>query len=344
MAERNVQFPMSKKAHAARLARLLGLLALLERRPKRAGILVLNHHRVTDPRSCPYDHGVIDSTPEQFEWQIRWLQRHFRVLTLEEVEEAATGGRPIRDAGALITFDDGYIDNYQVAFPILKSLGVPGTFFLATSYVGSSCAPWWDAIAYRVRRSPRNRIRLEYPRVMEFELVGDREAAIASLLRLYKSPEVTDPPQFLAALSDACGCAGPEDSKDPLFLNWEQAAEMVRCGMSIGSHTHTHELLAKLAPEAQYEELRHSRDLLQKRLGITVGSLAFPVGSPSSFSAATREALQQAGYRVAFSYYGGVNFAETLDPYNLLRIGVERSTPRDLFRLRTTLAAAGRQF
>ena len=114
--------------------------------------------------------------------------------------------------------------------------------------------------------------------------------------------------------------------------------------MAIGSHTHTHELLAKLTPEAQYEELRRSRDLLQENLGITVRSLAFPVGSRTSFSAATREALQQTGYRLAFSYYGGVNFPGTLDPYNLLRLGVERSTPPELFRLRTTLAAAGRRF
>ena len=130
MAERNGKIAaISKRARAARAARWCGLLALLERRPKRPGILVLNHHRVAYPDACPYDHGVIDSTPEQFERQIRWLQRHFRILTLEEVEEAVAGRRPIRDCGALITFDDGYIDNYAVAFPILKSLGVQGTFF-----------------------------------------------------------------------------------------------------------------------------------------------------------------------------------------------------------------------
>lgn len=345
MAERNGTIAaISKRARAARAARWCGLLALLERRPKRPGILVLNHHRVAYPDACPYDHGVIDSTPEQFERQIRWLQRHFRILTLEEVEEAVAGRRPIRDCGALITFDDGYIDNYAVAFPILKSLGVQGTFFLPTSYVGSSRAPWWDSIAYVVRRSPRGRIRLEYPHALELELAGDREEAVTKLLRLYKSPEVAEPQRFLDALSEACGGTGPEDAGEPLFLDWRQAAEMLRAGMAIGSHTHTHELLAKLTPEAQHEELRRSRDLLQENLGITVRSLAFPVGSRASFSAATREALQQTGYRLAFSYYGGVNFPGTLDPYNLLRLGVERSTPPELFRLRTTLAAAGRQF
>ena len=335
---------LSKRAKMARLARFSGILALLERRPKRPCILVLNHHRVAHPESSPYDHGVIDSTPEQFEQQLRWLQRHFRILTLEEVEEAASGRKPIRDAGALITFDDGYIDNYRTAFPVLKSLGVQGTFFLATSYVGTSRAPWWDSIAYRVRRSPHSRIRLDYPRPVEFELSGDRETAVSGLLRLYKSPDVADPARLLAEISGACGSPGPEDSGEPLFLNWEQAAEMLRGGMAIGSHTHTHELLAKLTPEEQCRELAGSRDLLRERLGITVRSLAFPVGSRTAFSGATREALRETGYCAAFSYYGGVNFAGGLDPYNLLRLGVERSTPSELFRLRTTLAAAGRQF
>lgn len=336
---------VSKRARAAQLARRAGLLAMLERWPKRPGILVLNHHRVTDPESCPYDHGVIDSTPDQFERQICWLMRHFRILTLHEAEEIACGERTLRDPAALITFDDGYADNYQIAFPILQNLGVQGTFFLATSYVGSCCAPWWDSIAYRVRRSPRERIRLRYPRAVEYALAGDREETLRNVLLLYKSPEMTDAPRFLEELSEACGSGGPEEAREPLFLNWRQASEMVAAGMAIGSHTHTHELLAKLPAEAQCQELRQSRAILEERLGIEVRSLAFPVGSPGSFTAATREALACTGYRLAFSYYGGVNFSGRLDRYNLLRMGVERSTPTDLFRLRTTLAATfDRQF
>src|SRR6185369_3692384 len=159
---------VSKRARAAAVAQRTGLLAMLERWPKRPGMLVVNHHRVTWPEQCPYDHGVIDSTPEQFERQILWLQRHFRMLTLEEAEEAACGERTIRDPAVLITFDDGYADNYEIAFPILKRLGVQGTFFLATSYVGGTRVPWWDSIACRVRRSPRETIRLRYPREVEY--------------------------------------------------------------------------------------------------------------------------------------------------------------------------------
>src|SRR6185369_2209446 len=177
---------LSRRAHTARIARRSGLLALLERWPARPGIFVLNHHRITHPDSCPYDHGVIDSTPEQFERQIRWLQSRFRMLTLREAEEAATAGSPLRDCGVLITFDDGYIDNYQVAFPILRSLGVQGTFFLATSYIGTARAPWWDSIAYRVRRSTCDRIQLRYPEPVDLPLSGDREETLRQLLLIYK--------------------------------------------------------------------------------------------------------------------------------------------------------------
>src|SRR5512140_3399840 len=99
---------LSKRARVARAARCTGLLGMLERWPKRAGLLVLNHHRVTWPDGCPYDRGVIDSTPDQFERQIRWLGRHFRILTLREAETVACGKAALRDPAVLITFDDGY--------------------------------------------------------------------------------------------------------------------------------------------------------------------------------------------------------------------------------------------
>jgi peptidoglycan/xylan/chitin deacetylase (PgdA/CDA1 family) len=72
--------------------------------------------------------------------------------------------------------------------------------------------------------------------------------------------------------------------------------------MAFGSDTYTHELLARLAAARQNEELRHSREILRSRLSVTTDALAYPVGSRTSFSDATKDALKTAGYRIAFSY------------------------------------------
>jgi peptidoglycan/xylan/chitin deacetylase (PgdA/CDA1 family) len=113
--------------------------------------------------------------------------------------------------------------------------------------------------------------------------------------------------------------------------------------MGIGSHTHRHELLAKLTPEEQLEECLRSRAVIKEKLGVTVDALAYPVGSRESFSEVTLRCLREAGYRTAFSYYGGVNVPPSVAPFDVARIPVDRSS-LPLYRLRVGLAAVtGRQ-
>ncbi len=130
----------------------------------------------------------------------------------------------------------------------------------------------------------------------------------------------------------------PREAPERLFLNWPEVEALARAGMAIGSHTHTHELLAKLPADAQWRECQVSRNLLRERLSSPVEALAFPVGSQTSFSETTRECLRKAGYRLAFSYYGGVN-RQGMDPFNILRMGVEHMSLAQ-YRLRTAVAGA----
>ena len=63
----------------------------------------------------------------------------------------------------LITFDDGYRDNYTLAFPILRKHGVQAVFFLPTAFIGTGKLPWWDVIAYIIKHSVKKHIHIEYP-------------------------------------------------------------------------------------------------------------------------------------------------------------------------------------
>lgn len=114
---------------------------------------------------------------------------------------------------------------------------------------------------------------------------------------------------------------------------------MQRRGMAFGSHTHHHEVLSKLSPEAQREEARQSRAILEGELGRRIDVMAYPVGSRESFSADTVAALQETGYRAAFSFYGGMNRPGETQPFDIRRCGIgDQSWAR--LRLQTALAAA----
>lgn len=200
----------------------------------------------------------------------------------------------------MITFDDGYRDNHELAFPVLKSHNVQAVFFLPTAFVGTARLPWWDQIAYIVKQSQKQRVHLSYPSDLDFENVEANATPILRIvLSIYKTPGVIAK-RFLAALENAFEVARPDETGGRAFLSWEEAAEMVAGGMAIGSHTHTHPILSKLPEEEQYSEAVKSKHILEEKLGTRVAAMAYPVGLKTSFSAATEATLKSAGYRAPF--------------------------------------------
>jgi peptidoglycan/xylan/chitin deacetylase (PgdA/CDA1 family) len=301
--------------------------------------MVLAYHRLGNGLECPYDRGVFSATAGQFEEQIRHFKSKFNVLELEEAWEFIERPERLKHFHLLLTFDDGYRDNYEIAFPILKSYGLQATFLLPTSFIGTRRLPWWDQIAYAIRSTSQPRIKLSYPSPLELILADtDREPVIGRVLRAYKSDQNRDPARFLSELASACDFPIPDNSSERVFMNWEEAARMIKGGMAIGSHTHRHEPLARLSPEDQFQELLQSRQVLQSQLGVPGDVLAFPVGSRKAFSSTTLAALEKAGYRLAFSFYGGLNYPRTMNRYNVLRI----EPPQNFASLRfqTALVAA----
>jgi peptidoglycan/xylan/chitin deacetylase (PgdA/CDA1 family) len=311
---------------------------LLEHAPQRPVLMILNYHRVGDADATEYDPGLFSCTAQEFDWQIDYLKRRFRMTTLEEVLALLAGKDRLAETRVLITFDDGYLDNYAVAYPVLRRHGVQGVFFLPTGFAGTNRVPWWDEIAYIVKHAQRRRFRLEYPHAVDFDLDAEGMArSIMQVLNLYKQPAMRDGGRFVEELEQACASSRPGAGARRCFLDWNEAREMLQGGMAFGSHTHNHEILSKLAPQAQVEELRISRAILEKELGQTIDTLAYPVGARDTFSEDTVHALGEAGYRAAFSFYTGFNTG-SIAPFDIKRCGVDRQSRRRL-RLQTGLGS-----
>ncbi len=316
----------------------LGMTRALGSLPRRRRLIVLTYHRIGDAAHAAYDPEMYSATPEDFDAQVAYLKQRIGVISLDEA--LAWLDQPTRRSGSavLITFDDGYIDNYRLAYPVLRDHGVSATFFLTTSFVGESRLPWWDRIADYVRRTREPRLHVEYPTALDFDLDREsRPAVLRRLLQLYKSAAMTDPERFISAIADACRIDATVPERT--FLDWNEAAEMIAGGMSIGSHTHTHEVLAKLSLEDQIHELTKSRQILQAALPIAADVLAYPVGSRYAFSPTTITAAERSGYRAAFSYYGGINRPGTTERFDIRRTTVDHDVSLPLFRLRQTLSA-----
>lgn len=336
---------MNKRNLCSQIAEKSGVLLAIETLAKRDCVLVLNYHRIGDAQSTELDTGVFSATADAFEAQISYLRRRYSIVNLDEAVSLTCGCRKSRGVKILLTFDDGYKDNYELAFPILRSVGVPAAFFIISSYLDQPTIPWWDSVAYWVRHCRAGVVRLTYPEPREFALPpGRREDAIKRLLQFFKSPKMKDQTRFLAELELACGPGPALPSPSSLFLNRLDALEMIRGGMSFGSQTCTHRILAQLPRSEQLSELSESRKVLSRELGIKVDTLAYPVGGQNSFSQTTRSLLDESGYRAAFSYYGGLNQPGDHDPFDIKRVGIETGNPTSRFRLQTSMAIAGKGF
>jgi peptidoglycan/xylan/chitin deacetylase (PgdA/CDA1 family) len=102
--------------------------------------IVVAFHRVND--TIPED--SLTRSSHDFDRFCRFFKANYDVLSLDDFVGRLNSGTSL--AGALtITFDDGYLDNYEVAAPILYRLGLPSTFFVVTQFLGTSIVPWWDA-------------------------------------------------------------------------------------------------------------------------------------------------------------------------------------------------------
>lgn len=125
----------SVKSAAGRAAEAAGVMT----RHSGRAMTIVAFHRVND--ELPED--GITCRSEKFIAFCRFFQKHFRTVRLAEQIEACRQGKDM--GGTLsVTFDDGYVDNFSVAAPILKRLNIPATFFVTTGFIGSTIVPPWD--------------------------------------------------------------------------------------------------------------------------------------------------------------------------------------------------------
>jgi peptidoglycan/xylan/chitin deacetylase (PgdA/CDA1 family) len=325
-----------KKAIATRLLCQTGLRLLLERAIRWSGVLVLNYHRIGNGNESPFDRGLWSTDAEAFSDQVRFCKSQLDVITPDDIPRVVASGR---GRYALITFDDGYRDNYETAFPILKSEGVPATFFIATGFVDSPRVPWWDEIAWMVRTSGQDRIgpfRWLPARILLDE--PDRAGAIQTLLRAYKAMPAESTGRFLDAIAEAT-CTGrcSADVGLSFWMTWDMLREMKSAGMTVAGHSVTHPILARTSIERQREEILGCGTRLAEEMGEPMKYFSYPVGGPTSFNSVTQDCLREAGVRYAFSYYGGFRRFGDWNNFDIRRVAVETHLTPEWFQSIVTL-------
>ena len=330
-------------AHVLEKSGATAMMLGLRRTTRPPWLPVLTFHRVAEPAQ-PYlfDDGVIDTSPADFERQIATIAEHFTPIGIAETIAATDGGR-LPPNPVLVTFDDGYLDNFETALPILQRHGVRAVFFIATHFLSHRELFWWDKISFLFKTSQRSRIRIRYPFDLELDLDACR-ASIRTALRIVKDHPSLDLPRFLDELVGETGVAWSRAFErtlaDTLLMTWTQVRMLHDAGMDVQSHTRTHRVLQNLSPVELRNELVGSRADLEYQLETPVTAISYPVGHRLGDREDVRAALRDAGYRLGFTNATGTHkVVHAGDRSDVSRIGLDARMPATLFK--AMLAAPG---
>lgn len=297
------------------LARTTSLPKILERR-KKSAFQILIYHRV-NPDRAGFSIGVI--SPETFERQLRYLTRYYSVWPLARVVAALRNRDPLPHNCMAVTFDDGYLDNYQFAFPILKKHGIPAAIFLATGFMDNDRLLWFDRVLQIFQRTRKTSLQLEgLPGELRWSGVEERRRAAFVLLEHLKTLPENDKLAAMDRLGEELDCR-PEEAGPRLMLDWDQVREMARSGLSFGAHTASHPILSRIPLERAEEEILQSKRDVQNALQQEATLFAYPNGRPADFNPQVIALVRKAGFQAAVTTVFKNNSADE-DLFQLNRI------------------------
>ncbi len=309
-----------------------GLSSLLYRLGSRKTVILVYHRIANKEDESSLDREVISANPKNFERQMRFLKERYNVISLDEFLECLRRKTPPKKNSVVITFDDGYKDNYNNAYPILMKHGLPATIFLSTEAISSREMFWWDKVAYVINRTEARGFRLGGLGRFRLCRKGDRPRAIRKISSKLKYMDEAGKNLVISRLAGLLGVRIPsgEENRD-LFISWAEAAKMAKNGISFGAHTITHPILTNIPPEEAEREITGSKRAIERALGRRVSSFCYPNGYSCDFNRKIKRLVKDAGFECAASYIPGKNSIYS-DPYELKRIPIMYGDDMRLFR------------
>lgn len=256
-------------------------------KPLRGSATILCYHRVVPRREAPYQFRYIRDLviePEDFEKHLQYLLANTKVISLDQLIAALYGEGRLPSNAVVITFDDGYQDFYQYAWPLLKEYGVPATIYACNDFLDGQGRFWWYEleeilgegnsfeISWNGKRWPVN---LATPKA--------RSQACLEFMGLFLQYSNARQEELLALVRQATGV--PRRAKMPLMMTWEEVQELDQDPLiTFGAHTKSHCILRVLDEPTARQEILGSKLALEQALGHPVRHLSYPYGSKNQVS------------------------------------------------------------
>ena len=303
------------------------LIRVVTRIWKRHPCIVLTFHRIVDDGEKYLNKSpVVNHRVQDFRKEIGYLKEYFRILGIDEMVDRVKEGSGFKSPSILITFDDGYRDNYVLAYPALKRYGIPATIYLTTGLIGGMERTWPDKIEFALLETREESLQL--PGIWDKRTVSIRSARekeqvhemiTAQLKELTNSERLSILNNIFSSLK--IEMKSMNSGKRRMMLQWEEVREMGENNISFGCHTNSHPILSSMPLDEAKKEILVSKEILERRVGEEVKHFAFPNGRDQDFSEDLREYCKEIGLVTVASVSYGPNSGRKEELLSLRRIG-----------------------
>lgn len=292
-------------------------------------LTVINYHRIDNPHQPNFDSFKpnISADPHMFAQQMDYLARWFNVVSVNDIIQWLHGKRDLPPYAALITFDDGYLDNYSNAYPILRQHNFPAVIFLATGHIGTDAPFYWDLAAYCFFHTKEGHLLFPDNTERFWKDTAQKESISSAWIEALKVLPNTEKHKWVKQLPERLNVSIPNNYFKQLMVNWDQVREMNRNGIEFGGHTINHPILSRISLDEARLEIEGSKTKIEEETEQQVLSFAYPNGGRNDLNSDLEMLVAQTGYQAAFTLLNGPTSVREVrsNPFAIRRIFISHN-------------------
>ncbi len=302
-------------------------------------LTVLNYHRVVDPQALGpnSDHSLVSADTVRFTAQMDLVRCFFDMIGSGDLLAWLAGKGTLPDRPLLITFDDGYRDNYEAALPVLRNRDLPAVVFVASDCIEHRRPFYWDLAAYCFNHTERSSLVIANVGRFDWQDDKERDRCRRELLQALKQLSEQQKRRIVEQLPQTLNVAVPDDAFSDLYMNWEQVRSLTAAGIDIGGHTRSHPILSRIPLDQAHGEISESKQRIEAEIGKPLRLFAYPNGRSEDFNTDLERLVKTIGFNAAFSLIPGPVSLKTVrnNPFAIRRVYVSRNDtlPRFIAKL-----------
>lgn len=288
-----------KISHSLKIKKFLletGLFSLCSKLFDKDSVAILRYHSVVNPEDNYYAHPGICISPCQFERQIAYMASNYNIVSLDTVVDCVNNKVNFPENSVVITFDDGYRDNYR-AYEIMKKYNATGTFYITAECIDGKKVLWLFEVRYLVINIQKEKIELNINGDNLVFSTENRNKCIDDITVLIKSNDIEEREIIMEQLRGQVSVDNYDELSGKVMLSWDQVREMSENGMTIGGHTNTHCNLPNARLENAIKEINGCKEIIERNLHTPVKHFSYPNSGPYPyFNNEIKEVVRRAGF------------------------------------------------